>query len=132
MKTNKILPLISLAIFSAASFGLGACSQQSAQAQSSLSTISGSEAKKIIKDQSDIVIIDVRTAEEFASGHIANATNIDFYSADFGAQISALPKDKTYIVYCRSGNRSGKSMQTFKDQGFTKVYNVAGGIGALQ
>ena len=54
----------------------------------------------------DVVVLDVRTPEEFKSGHIPNAINIDIYSDYFRADISALDKSKSYAVYCRSGKRS--------------------------
>ena len=55
--------------------------------------------------QPGVTIVDVRTPAEFASGHIDGAVNIDIEGADFASQISALPKDGAYAVYCRSGNR---------------------------
>ena len=54
-------------------------------------------------------LLDVRTPEEFAAGHLAGAENIDFYAADFADQIDALDQGEQYVVYCRSGNRSGQA-----------------------
>jgi len=56
--------------------------------------------------ESDVVVLDVRTPEEFHSGHITNAINIDIYNDYFISDISALDKSKSYAVYCRSGKRS--------------------------
>lgn len=75
------------------------------------------------------VLLDVRTAGEFASGAIEDAKNIDFFSANFRSQIENLPKDKNYFVYCRSGNRSGQAVKFMKNNGYT-AYNLDGGIGA--
>ena len=72
-------------------------------------------------------IIDVRTPQEYASGHLKGAVNIDISNADFESQIAALPKDRTYILYCRSGVRAGAALQRMRDAGFTDVKN-AGGI----
>jgi rhodanese-related sulfurtransferase len=78
-------------------------------------------------------VIDIRTAEEFASGHVKDALNTDFYNtATFEAYLTALDKTKTYYVYCRSGNRSGQSIATFKKLGFTHVVELTGGITAWQ
>lgn len=78
--------------------------------------------------EGDGVLLDIRTPEEFAAGKIAGSQNIDFYAADFAAQLDRLDKDATYFVYCRSGNRSSLSMNTFADLGFSSVYEIDGGI----
>ncbi|MFC1908009.1 rhodanese-like domain-containing protein [Chloroflexota bacterium] len=76
----------------------------------------------------DFVILDVRTPEEFADGHIANSINVDFYSETFRDDINKLDKDKTYLIYCRSGNRSGKALNIMVGLGFMEAYNISGGI----
>ena len=81
---------------------------------------------EVIKDPS-IMIIDVRTPEEFAQGHIAGSINIDVSSSDFIAQVSELDKTKTYAVYCRSGNRSDVATSEMEKLGFTSLYNMTGG-----
>ncbi len=75
----------------------------------------------------DVVILDVRTPAEFASGHIQNAINVDAESGNFAAQIEMLDKTKTYAVYCRSGNRSGNATKVMAEAGFNKLYNMNGG-----
>jgi len=74
------------------------------------------------------VLVDVRKESEFAEGHIEGAINIDYYSATFSDDISALGLDIPVLVYCRSGNRSGKSMKIMNDLGFEEVYNLKGGF----
>ncbi len=76
----------------------------------------------------DFVIIDVRTPEEFADGHIENASNIDFYSETFRDELDNLDKSKTYLIYCRSGNRSGSALDIMAELSFEEVYNMLGGI----
>jgi len=76
----------------------------------------------------DFVIIDVRTLEEFAEEHIENATNIDFYSEIFRDELNKLDKNKKYLIYCRSGNRSGKTVPIMVELNFREVYNMLGGI----
>ncbi|OOG72756.1 rhodanese-like domain-containing protein [Algoriphagus sp. A40] len=78
--------------------------------------------------KSDAVVLDVRTAGEFASGKIRGARNIDIMSSNFANQVKNLPKDKTYLVYCRSGNRSGQACDIMADLGFEKLKNLSGGI----
>lgn len=78
--------------------------------------------------QPNTVIIDVRTAGEFAGGKIRGARNLDVMSPTFQSQVANLPKDKTYLLYCRSGNRSGQACGIMSDLGFEKVKNLAGGI----
>lgn len=73
-------------------------------------------------------IIDVRTPKEFSEGHLQNAVNIDYYSDDFSKNISGLNIQKPVYIYCRSGNRSVKSVTLFQKAGFTKIYNLDGGI----
>ena len=76
------------------------------------------------------LLIDVRTAEEFAAGHIQGAINIDYYSADFSKKIGKIGKEKPILLYCRSGNRSAKSMQMMYEMGFVEVKHLDGGIKA--
>lgn len=83
-------------------------------------------SKKIT--ESGVVILDVRTSEEFMTGHIEGAQNIDFQSGSFESQIASLDKNATYAVYCRSGNRSGQASAIMHDAGFHNVYNLNGGI----
>lgn len=78
--------------------------------------------------QPNTVVIDVRTQGEFAAGKIRGARNIDIMSRDFVNQVKNLPKDKTYLIYCRSGNRSGQACGIMADLGFENLKNMAGGI----
>ena len=75
------------------------------------------------------VILDVRTEEEFESGYIKGALNMDIRGgADFLASIESLDKSKSYFVYCRSGARSGQACQLMSQMGFSAVYNLEGGV----
>ena len=80
----------------------------------------------------DEIVIDVRTPQEFYSGHIEDATNIDFYADDFLGKLKILRKDVPIYVYCRSGGRSSSAANKMEKLGFTKVYNLLGGIGSWQ
>ena len=83
-------------------------------------------------EKGDGIIIDVRTSQEFNSGHIIDATNIDFYSEDFTDKLKIVRKDVPIYVYCRSGGRSSSAANKMEKLGFTKVYNMIGGIGSWQ
>lgn len=93
-----------------------------------LETVSPSDAAQVIADDSDVVVLDIRTPEEYAAGVIEGAINIDFYEPDFASQLDELDKDTHYVVYCRSDNRSGQAMDTFADLGFAEVTEIDGGI----
>jgi rhodanese-related sulfurtransferase len=78
--------------------------------------------------EADVVVLDVRTPEEFNSGHISNAINIDIYSDYFRSDISALDKSKSYAVYCRSGKRSVDASSEMDLTGIKSTFNLTGGI----
>lgn len=75
-----------------------------------------------------LVLLDVRTLEEYSKGHIPGAVNIDYYSRDFEDRVSELEKQKFYIVYCRSGRRSRAAGEIMVKLGFPNVYNMEGGF----
>lgn len=88
----------------------------------------GKEFKDAYTQSKQPVLIDVRTAAEFASGSLKNAQNIDIMSPRFQQQISALDKGKDYFLFCRSGNRSGQACKLMAAQGFN-VHDLKGGVG---
>ena len=92
------------------------------------SSIDSKEAYGLIKADSNIAILDVRTAKEFAEGHVAGAVNIDVNQTDFAQKIDELDRSKTYIVYCRSGRRSSKAVGIMAAKGFKNLYNVSDGF----
>ncbi|MBW2249424.1 MAG: rhodanese-like domain-containing protein [Deltaproteobacteria bacterium] len=96
-----------------------------------LKTISPKEASDLIvkhKNNPDFIILDVRTPREFKSGHIEKAILLDYYSKMYTEELKRLDKTKTYLIYCRSGNRTGKTLNLIKDMGFSRVYNMDKGI----
>ncbi|MDJ0339269.1 rhodanese-like domain-containing protein [Cryobacterium sp. PH31-O1] len=72
------------------------------------------------------VIVDVRTPSEYAAGHLDGAVNIDVQSATFDVDLSALPADGEYVVYCASGNRSASAVARMTDLGFTGLTDAHG------
>lgn len=101
--------------------------------QSGVIDVTVQQAKALIDNNtsnSSFVILDIRTASEFASGHIAGAINIDYYDPTFQTQIAALDRTKIYVVHCRSGARSGSAMPVFESLNFQTVHNMLGGMNA--
>jgi phage shock protein E len=80
--------------------------------------------------RSDTTILDVRTPQEYAEGHLPGAVNIDVEGPDFAQQVQALDPTAPYAVYCRSGNRSAVAIQVMDQLGFTNAYHLGGGITA--
>lgn len=88
---------------------------------------SGSSGDAALADQvGSAVVLDVRTPEEFAAGHLEGAVNLDITAADAAAQVAALDPDASYIVYCRSGNRSASAAAMMKDAGIADVTDAGG------
>lgn len=86
------------------------------------------EEMQQISETEDIQLVDVRTPEEYQEGHIEGFQNIDYFSASFEADLDKLDKTKPVIVYCKSGNRSGKCAAKMLEKGFVKIYDFEGGI----
>lgn len=95
-------------------------------------TLSAEAAAPLLKQRSEIQMLDVRTAGEFASGHIAGARNIDWTGPDFATAVASLDKEKPYFVYCASGRRSSEAVAKMQELGFKRLYNMAGGIQSWQ
>ncbi len=88
------------------------------------------EAVKVIKTVNNLVILDIRTPGEVSSGHLEDAKNIDFYKSDFQKRIDSLDKDTPYFIYCRTGRRSGVTIDYMKRAGFKTIYHLTNGITA--
>ncbi len=89
---------------------------------------SPADAAALLATDSEVVVLDIRTPAEVSEGVIEGAINIDFYEAEFAQRLDSLDKGAHYVVYCRSGNRSGQAMETFRDLGFEHVTEIGGGI----
>ena len=76
----------------------------------------------------DFEILDVRTIQEFNAGHIDNSNQIDFYAPDFAEMLDELPKDRQYLIYCRSGRRTGIALQIMQKLNFKNVADLHHGI----
>ncbi|HUH47557.1 MAG TPA: rhodanese-like domain-containing protein [Arenibacter sp.] len=80
----------------------------------------------------DAILIDVRTPEEYAEGHLENAQNINWYATDFAEQFEGMDKGKTVYVYCKVGGRSAKAQEKLRSLGFEHVVNLEGGYDAVK
>lgn len=119
---KKILLFIAVSLLSIFSFGQNA---------PFIKNVAPAQFKTLTESGKGIVL-DVRTPEEIAGGYINNASMINFYDPDFERKINLMDKSKEIYVYCRSGGRSSKAANILLNNGFTKVYNLDGGIMAWQ
>ena len=87
-----------------------------------------SESDFIELHDSEYTLIDVRTQDEFDSGHINSAINLDFYSDTFKNDILSLPKNETIVLYCRTNNRSSKTATILQENGYRDILVIKGGI----
>jgi rhodanese-related sulfurtransferase len=102
----------------------------SSQPQQVIKNISTEEAFELLqkhKNDEDLVILDVRTLQEFSEEHMEDAIHIDYHASDFENQLDQLEKEKKYLIYCASGGRGNKAMKIMKKKGFREVYNIEGG-----
>ena len=111
---------------------LGACSSGDPNLAENISVQKAYELMQDHQSNTDFVVLDIRTPEEYAAGYVEDAINMDYYAADFEQQLDKLDKNQTYLVYCRTANRNGQAMPIFEELGFKTVYNMLGGIVAWQ
>ncbi len=102
--------------------------QKSTNVYHKYSDVSATEFNQLMNDRPDALLLDVRTPAEVQQQVLDGALNIDFMQPDFAQQVAGLDKNKTYLVYCRSGNRSGQACQLMAQQGFSDLYNLSGGL----
>ena len=123
MKKKSIITLIVIAIIIVAA----TCIIIYRNMNSNFTTLNANEFEQAISD-SQVIIVDVRTADEYSGGHIPNAINIDVNRAGFLYEADErLPKDKTIAVYCHGGVRSRKAASLLSDNGYT-ILNLDGGF----
>ena len=81
-----------------------------------------------LQDDPGFVLMDIRTPAEVEAGHLPGAIELDFYRDTFEDDLASLPRDQIYLIYCRTGNRTGQAFQVMEELGFEQVYDMAGGI----
>jgi len=92
-----------------------------------IEVLSSADFKQKI-EASKVQLVDIRTAGEFNQAHIKGSINYDFYQRTFMSQMNTLDKSKPIYIYCRSGSRSRSASNKLKKVGFTKIYDLKGGI----
>lgn len=128
MKTLKIISISALLVSLPVSSVAAAEPAAKEKAVETVSVVKAEDVPKVLEKDPKIVIVDLRTPEEFAEGHIAKAVNINFLAEDFAEKLAKLDRDKTYLMHCRSGGRSSASLETWKKLGFKKVIHLDSGI----
>lgn len=113
-----------LSLLATFGFAIASCQQPGSAVSESLTPKEFSA--KI--SEANTLLLDVRTPEEYASGHLDGAININYNDPGFADAISKLDHSKTALVYCLSGGRSGSSVAILSKAGFSKIYNLTGGI----
>ncbi len=138
MKTHRII--LAVALLAAGSYSVMAQNNKPAPNKPAVAAPKPGKYGNVNVEQfeklsqgTNVVILDVRTPDEFAAGHMKGAKNIDFIEKDFTEKVAALDKNKTYLVHCASGRRSAQAAEEMvKKLKFTNVYNLEGGINAWQ
>ena len=121
---KKIILSITLVL----SFLVAACQQSANNGKSVNEKVSIEQFEKLMAEKSNAIILDVRTPEEFAAGHVKGAVNLNIHDAAFKSGLAKLDKSKPVFVYCKSGSRSADATAQMKDMGFGEVYNFGGGM----
>ena len=93
-----------------------------------ISSQEGYDILVALSEDPGFILLDIRTAPEVESLHIPGAVNLDFYADEFSEQLAELDRDKTYLIYCRTANRTGQAYDLMSDLGFEHVWDLDGGI----
>ncbi len=122
-----LLPLAALFL---TSLPLSADDKKPAAAQDNVKNVSVDEAEKLLKENPQTIVLDVRTPEEFSKGHIPGAKNVDFNEDDFAKKVGALDPKRPVLVHCAAGGRSTQSLPALKDKAV--VYHLKDGFKAWE
>lgn len=93
--------------------------------------VSVKEAEQLIAEKK-VVVVDVRTPEEFSAGHIRGATNINFQARDFETKLQTLDRQQSYLIHCAAGGRSAKVREKMKELKFKSIFHLEGGLKAWE
>ena len=96
--------------------------------ETKIENINAMEAAKMLEKNPDMMVLDIRTPEEFNSGHIPTSINIDYKAENFELEIKKLDRSKTYLMHCRSGRRSTAALDTFRKHRFDHIIHIDDGI----
>ena len=93
-----------------------------------IENIKATVAANRLETNPELIVLDIRTPEEFKDGHIAKAINIDYKADTFESELEKLDRTQTYLMHCRSGRRSGLALDTFSELGFMHIIHIDDGI----
>lgn len=124
MKVERRTVLLATSLFLVV-FGVGACASKD---------VTPERAQKLVVSKDNLVVVDVREPSEYCDkrGHIPGALNYPYTSGVLAARYEELPKDRPILVVCRSGHRSELAAEFLRSHGFSKVYDMTGGMNAWQ
>jgi rhodanese-related sulfurtransferase len=131
MRNRLLLALAVIGLLALVPAGLAGCGRAAPTATPAVENVTVAEAHLLIDDNAnnpDFIILDVRTPQEYADGHLVNAVNINLNSGSFNVDIAKQDKGKTYLVYCSTGVRSASASSIMIGLGFMHVNNMTGGI----
>jgi rhodanese-related sulfurtransferase len=115
MKSRHILPVIF-----ALSLAVSLCGAEPVE-------VDAAKASEVLVTDAAVTVLDLRTPDEFAEGHLQGAANIDFLDGTFESLLQKLDPEKPYLVHCASGRRSAQAMEVFEKLKFTKIYHLTSG-----
>lgn len=126
---RNIFKLIVLALlFASCSNGQQNSSTTNSETQTAVvENVDAKQMSELMAKHLEGIILDVRTPEEVANGHLANATTVNLYDDAFAGKVKMIRKDVPVFVYCAAGSRSAKAAEQMSSMGFTKIYNLTGG-----
>jgi rhodanese-related sulfurtransferase len=139
MNSQYCLAVLALSLLSSVPLARGAETEkkpdpakaETRSATNAVKNINASEFEKLRSDKQNTVL-DVRTAREFAAGHVPGAVNIDVNSPEFETKVGALDPARTYLVHCAAGVRSAKACDKLSKLKFEHLYNLEGGMKAWE
>lgn len=117
-----------LALYGAVSVAQQTSLNEFGQLVDGVREVSAQEASQILATMPEVRVLDVRTGFEYNRGHLANAVNVNYYSFSFRGNLDELDKDVIWLVHCKSGVRSGKTLPTMKELGFKNIIHMTNGI----
>ncbi len=127
---QKLVGIFILSLFVTACSNAQEQGEKTENTQQTVVTLDTADKFKELMNNESAQLIDVRTPEEFAQGKIGNATNMNFFDANFKEQVATLDTSKPVLVYCASGGRSAKAVAILQSLGFTEIHELKGGYNA--
>jgi rhodanese-related sulfurtransferase len=129
---SSTMKLVLSLVAAVAALALTACSQSASTPTPPATAVQHVDPDGAARRLADtnVVVLDIRTPDEFKTGHIRGAKLVDFRSADFAKKVGELDRSKTYVVHCASGRRSASSLETFQKLGFKSIVHLDGGFNA--